>query len=153
MKAVVQRVNEASVEIDGKIYSSIKRGVLVFLGIEKGDSEKECEYLSKKIVDLRIFPDEEDKMNLSLRDIEGEILLISQFTLCTDKNKSGNRPSFFYAEIPEKALPLFDVFVKMTENYYIKENVKCGIFAAMMKINLINDGPVTIILERDNENS
>ena len=151
MKAVVQRVNEASVEINGKIYSFINRGLLVFLGIEKGDTEKESDYLSKKIVDLRIFPDPEDKMNFSVRDIEGEILLISQFTLCTDRNKSGNRPSFYFAEIPEKASPMFDSFVDMTGNYYIKGKVKTGIFAAMMKIKLINDGPVTIILERENE--
>ena len=90
-------------------------------------------------------------MNLSVRDIEGEILLISQFTLCTDRNKSGNRPSFYFAEIPEKASPMFDSFVDMTGNYYSKEKVKTGIFAAMMKIKLINDGPVTIILKRENE--
>lgn len=151
MKAVVQRVAEANVDIDGRIYSSIRRGLLVLLGIEKGDTEKESEYLSKKIVDLRIFPDKEDKMNLSVRDIEGEILLISQFTLCTDRNKSGNRPSFFFAEEPEKASKMFQDFIEITGRYYNIEKVKSGIFAAMMKITLINDGPVTIILERNNE--
>ncbi|MBN1632540.1 MAG: D-tyrosyl-tRNA(Tyr) deacylase [Ignavibacteria bacterium] len=152
MLAVVQRVNEASVKIENKPYSSIKRGLLVFLGIQKGDTNKESEYLSKKIVDLRIFPDEEDKMNLSVRDVKGEIMLISQFTLCTDKNKSGNRPSFFYAEVPEKASKIFDDFITMTKDYYIPERIKSGVFAAMMKIKLLNDGPVTIILERENGN-
>jgi D-tyrosyl-tRNA(Tyr) deacylase len=151
MLAVVQRVNDASVEIEGKPYSSINKGLLVFLGIQKGDTEKESEYLSKKIVDLRIFPDDEDKMNMTVRDVEGEIMIISQFTLCTDKNKSGNRPSFFYAEVPEKASKIFEDFIVMTKDYYISERVKSGVFAAMMKIKLTNDGPVTIILERENE--
>lgn len=150
MLTVVQRVNEASVEIDGKPYAAINKGLLVFLGIQKGDTDRESEYLAKKIVGLRIFPDAEDKMNLSVRDVEGGILLISQFTLCTDKNKSGNRPSFFYAEVPEKASKIFDGFIGMTKDYYIEERVKSGVFAAMMKIKLINDGPVTIILEREN---
>jgi len=148
MKAVVQRVSEASVEIGGKMHSSISGGLLVLLGISKGDGIKEAEYLSRKIIDLRIFPDEEDRMNLSVRDVGGEILLISQFTLCNDRNKSGNRPSFTLAEEPQKAMELFDKFCSMTGEYYAIEKVKTGVFAAMMKVRLINEGPVTIILER-----
>ncbi|MCX7834112.1 MAG: D-aminoacyl-tRNA deacylase [Ignavibacteria bacterium] len=153
MIIVVQRVEKASVEINGEVYSRIGKGLLVFLGIEKGDSEKELDYLSKKIIDLRIFNDENDKMNLCVRDVGGDVLIISQFTLCTDDQKSGNRPSFFNAEVGEQAEYLYKKFIEKTKCYYEDDRVKSGIFAAMMKIELINDGPVTIILRKKyNEN-
>ncbi len=148
MIIVVQRVDKASVEIAGNIYSKIEKGLLVFLGIEKGDGEKELDYLSKKVVDLRIFSDENNKMNLSVKDIDGEILIISQFTLCTDNQKSGNRPSFFNAEVGDRAESLYQLFIDKTKNYYKSSKVKSGQFAEMMKIELINDGPVTIILKK-----
>ncbi len=148
MIIVVQRVESANVVIENKIHEQIKKGLLVFLGIEKGDSDKEIEYLSKKIVDLRIFNDDNNKMNLSVKDINGEILIISQFTLCTENQKSGNRPSFFNAEEGQRAEALYSTFIEKTKIYYDKNKVKSGIFAAMMKINLVNDGPVTIILKK-----
>lgn len=148
MILVVQRVDNAYVEIEGKIYEKIGKGILALLGIEKGDGEKEIDYLSKKIVDLRIFNDENNKMNLCVRDIDGEILIISQFTLCTDDQKSGNRPSFFNAEEGVKAEALYSLFIEKTKEYYIENKIKSGLFAAMMKINLVNDGPVTIILKK-----
>ncbi len=148
MIIVVQRVESANVVIENKIHEQIKEGLLVFLGIEKGDGDREIEYLSKKIVDLRIFSDDNNKMNLSVKDINGEILIISQFTLCTDNQKSGNRPSFFNAEEGQRAEALYSTFIDKTKLYYDKDKVKSGIFAAMMKINLVNDGPVTIILKK-----
>ena len=148
MIAVVQRVSEASVTIEDKVYSEISKGFLVLLGIKKGDSETAVQTLAKKVIDLRIFPDDNSKMNLSLRDVCGEVLVISQFTLCTDNEKSGNRPSFVFAEEPKKASMLYDKFIDEMKNYYEKEKVFEGVFAAYMKINLENDGPVTIILEK-----
>lgn len=148
MKLVIQKVNMASVQIDGVIHSSIGKGFLVLVGIQKGDSEKEVKYLASKTCDLRIFPDEEDKMNLSLDDVKGEILAISQFTLINDGKKSGNRPSFIFAEEPEKAKILYDCFLKNCRNRLGDNRVKSGIFAAYMKVTLENDGPVTILLEK-----
>lgn len=148
MILVVQRVERACVEIEGRIFSKINNGLFVLLGIEKGDGEKELEYLSKKIVDLRIFNDENGKMNLCVKDIDGEILIISQFTLCTDDQKSGNRPSFFNAEVGDRAESLYNSFIEKTKSYYESVKVKSGQFAAMMKIELVNDGPVTIILKK-----
>jgi len=147
MKTVIQRVSFASVEIEGDVYSKISKGLLIFLGVEKGDDEIKADFLAKKIIDLRIFPDENEKMNLSVRQIDGELLIISQFTLCTIE-KSGNRPSFFNAEIPERAEKLYMYFIEKLKEYYTTENIFSGKFAAIMKINLTNDGPVTIILER-----
>lgn len=147
MKSVIQRVSEASVEIDGEIHSRISKGLLIFFGIEKDDQEEKADYLAKKIIDLRIFPDELDKMNLSVKQIMGELLVISQFTLCTIE-KSGNRPSFFNAEIPERAEYMYNYFIGKLKDYYFAENIFSGKFAAKMKINLVNDGPVTIILEK-----
>lgn len=148
MKAVIQRVKEAGVTIDSELYSNISKGLLILLGIQKGDTEETAKYLARKIVDLRIFPDEGDKMNLNIRDIGGEILVVSQFTLCTDNKKSGNRPSFTEAENPERANVLYEIHTRELKNYYIDKNIKTGLFAGKMDIKLINEGPVTIILER-----
>ena len=147
MKTVIQRVTSASVAVNNLIHADISKGLLVFLGIEIGDSESLADFLSDKILDLRIFSDENDKMNLSVKDIRGELLIISQFTLCTVE-KSGNRPSFSNAEIPERAKYLYEYFIERTKNYYHKSKVFSGVFAEMMKINSINDGPVTILMNR-----
>ena len=148
MKAVIQKVKEASVSVDGNIVSAISSGLLVFIGIEKNDSNDKANILANKIANLRIFPDKLDKMNLSEKDIDGEILVISQFTLCTDNNKSGNRPSFSNAEFPEKAEPLYNYFINGLINNYLEKKVKSGVFAAYMSVSLINDGPVTILLNK-----
>lgn len=148
MKAVIQRVLNASVTIDGKIHNEIGHGFLALIGIAKGDSVETVELMCRKISDLRIFEDKDGKMNLSLKDIDGEILVISQFTLCTDNSKSGNRPSFISAEDPARAEELYKHSISYLRQYYKSEKVKDGIFAAEMKVSLINDGPVTIILER-----
>ena len=148
MIAVVQRVLKAGVEVNGKIVSNISRGLLVFLGVKKGDAEINADLLAKKTANLRIFSDTEDKMNLSVKDIEGEILVISQFTLCTDNNKSGNRPSFTFAEDPIRANELYEYFIKRLKDEYLNNKIYTGIFAAEMKVDILNDGPVTIILEK-----
>ena len=148
MKAVIQRVNSASVSVENKIINSINKGLIVFLGIEKSDTKEKADYLIKKIYNLRIFNDSDNKMNLSLRSVNGEILIISQFTLCTDNEKSGNRPSFTNAEIPDRAEMLYDYFLNNFKKSYDSLKVFGGIFAAYMVINLINDGPVTIILQK-----
>ena len=145
MKALIQRVKKASVSISGELYSSIAQGVLVFLGVEKDDEKENAEKLVDKIIKLRIFEDENEKMNLSVNDVKGEILVVSQFTLCGDCKK-GTRPSFDKAAAPEKAVDLYEYFIK-----YIKEQgmvVKTGKFRAMMDIELVNDGPVTFWLEK-----
>ncbi|MEO8209504.1 MAG: D-aminoacyl-tRNA deacylase [bacterium] len=149
MIAVIQRVAGASVEIEKKVYSKIGKGLIVLLGVKKGDSDENSRALAKKIIDLRIFPDENDKMNLSVKDINGAVLVISQFTLCSDNGKSGNRPSFAFAELPEKAKFLYELHINEMRNYYDSEKIKSGIFAAKMKVDLTNDGPVTIILEKN----
>lgn len=148
MIAVVQRVSSASVEIDGTIYSSIGHGYLVLLGIKKGDSEENALALAKKVIDLRIFQNDAGKMNLGLRDVAGEVLVISQFTLCTDDSKSGNRPSFTMAEEPQRANELYEYIVKEMKSYYEENKIKTGVFAAEMKVSLVNEGPVTIIMEK-----
>ena len=148
MTAVIQRVKEARVFIDGDLYSKISKGLLILLGVCKGDSPENSKALARKFVDLRVFSDENDKMNLSVRDIEGEILIISQFTLCSDKGKSGNRPSFTNAELPEKACLLYEDVIDELKSYYATEKIKTGIFAAAMEVSLINDGPVTILLDK-----
>jgi len=149
MIAVIQRVLNASVRIDKEIYSNIGIGLLILLGIRKGDTEENCRSLAKKIIDLRIFNDVNDKMNLSVKDIDGEVLVISQFTLCLDNDKSGNRPSFSLSEISERANTLYELNVKELKSYYLSDKIKTGVFAAKMEVNLINDGPVTIILEKN----
>lgn len=148
MIAVIQRVSTASVTIDGKVFSEIKNGLLVLLGVKHGDTEEQMKYLSKKIIALRIFSDDENKMNLSVKDIDGQVMVISQFTLCADNGKSGNRPSFAFAEKPERASELYEQMLGEMKSLYKDEKIKSGVFAADMKIELTNDGPVTIILER-----
>lgn len=148
MIAVVQRCTEASVEIEGNEYNRIGKGLLVLVGIKKGDAESNVQKLTQKILDLRIFDDAQGVMNLSVRDVEGELLIISQFTLCADNNKSGNRPSYILAEVPAKSKLIYEMLMKYTCEIYDSKKVKGGIFGADMKVNLTNDGPVTIILER-----
>ncbi|HEX2788079.1 MAG TPA: D-aminoacyl-tRNA deacylase [Ignavibacteria bacterium] len=149
MIAVIQRVLNSNVVIDGKIYSEINKGLMVLLGVKKGDTKETGKHLANKILDLRIFEDENGKMNLSVKDVQGEILVISQFTLCTDKNKSGNRPSFTFAEEPQIANEMYEYFVNELKQNYDSDKIKTGVFAADMKVNLTNDGPVTIILEKE----
>jgi D-tyrosyl-tRNA(Tyr) deacylase len=144
MRVMLQRVRNASVEIDSEIISSIKIGLLLFLGIERGDGDKDIDYLVKKVSRLRIFEDEKGKLNLSIMDIKGEILIVSQFTLLADCRK-GNRPSFDRAERPERAKELYERFIQGIKNLGIP--AKSGIFGASMKIHLINDGPVTIMID------
>ena len=143
MKLVIQRVNTASLSVDGKEISKINRGLVVFVGIGKEEKEEKFLTYAKKLVNLRIFEDENGKMNLSLLDIKGEMLIVSQFTLFADTSH-GNRPSFFDAEKPEKAKQLFDEFVTKVKEYALV--IKTGVFGADMKINQENDGPVTIII-------
>lgn len=144
MKGLIQRVKRASVTIDGELYSEIKQGILVLLGVEKGDEKENADKLADKIAKLRIFEDEQGKMNKSVADIGGEILVVSQFTLAGDCKK-GTRPSFDKAELPQKANELYEYF---TEQIRIKNlPTKTGVFGAMMDIELINDGPVTFMLE------
>lgn len=144
MKVVLQRVKEASVKVQDRVTGKIKRGACLLVGIEKGDSEKDAQYLAQKIVELRIFPDKEGKMNLSLLEIKGKVLAVSQFTLAGSLRK-GRRPSFDRAENPERAERLFDCIVGLIRQRGIK--VETGIFRALMEVYLINDGPVTFILE------
>lgn len=144
MKAVVQRVKKTTLSVDGELVSEIPFGLTVFLGVKVGDSEKQAEYLAKKIAGLRIFEDENGKMNLSVKDVGGEVLMVSQFTLYGDASH-GNRPSFTLAERPEKAQPLYDFAVNELSSYGV--TVKKGVFGADMQIEQHNDGPVTILLE------
>lgn len=144
MKVLIQRVKKASVTIDGELYSSIGKGILALVGIEKGDGIEQVQKLAKKVTNLRIFPDENDKMNLSLLDVQGEMLVVSQFTLCGDCKK-GTRPSFDKSAPPDIANDLYEKFTQEIKNYGIK--TQTGKFAAMMDVELINDGPVTFMLE------
>ena len=145
MKVLIQRVKKASVTIENNLYSHINNGILAFVGIEKNDNSDYVKYLARKIVNLRIFADENNKMNKSLLDINGEMLIVSQFTLCGDCKK-GTRPSFDNSAAPEIAKQLYEDFIKEVKNYGIK--TQTGQFAAMMDIELINDGPVTFMLEK-----
>ena len=144
MKIVIQRVSQASVKVSGEIVGEISQGLLLLIGIEENDEKEDAEWLSKKILDLRIFSDEEGKMNRSVKDINGEILCVSQFTLIADYKK-GNRPSFINAAKPEKAVPLFEYFKGLIKSSGLK--TESGIFGADMKVSLLNDGPVTIVMD------
>lgn len=145
MKALIQRVKQASVSIDGEIYSSIGFGMLILLGVEKEDSSENAQKLAEKLINLRIFEDENDKMNKSLLDVKGEILVVSQFTLMGDCKK-GTRPSFDKAAPPDKANKLYEDFVNIISQYGL--TVKTGKFQAMMDIALVNQGPVTFMVEK-----
>ena len=144
MRVVVQRVKHASVTINGTVNGKINNGFLVLLGVQSTDSEQDVDYLVKKVTNLRIFSDENDKMNLSLKDVNGELLIVSQFTLYANC-KEGNRPSFVEAAKPDIAIPLYEYFV--SECKKIIPVVETGIFGADMKVDLLNDGPVTIIMD------
>ena len=147
MRAVVTRVNEASVEIDGKIVGEISRGLLILLGAAEGDEEKDIKYITDKCLTLRIFEDENDKMNLSLLDIGGEMLVVSQFTLYADCRK-GRRPSFVNAAAPAEADRLYEYFQQSVKNAGVAK-VEHGKFGASMQVELLNNGPVTIMLDTD----
>ena len=144
MRALIQRVTSASVKVDEKIVGKIGKGFLIFLGVYEEDTEEKIEKLTKKIVNLRIFNDENDKMNLSIKDVKGKILLISQFTLCADTRK-GNRPSFVSAKNPKDANVIYEKTIESIRNEGII--VEKGIFGADMKVELLNDGLVTILLD------
>ena len=149
MRVVIQCVSEASVRIDGQIYSQIQKGLLIFLGIEHSDTEKDVEWVSKKIVNLRIFSDENNQMNKSVIDIKGQLLVVSQFTLHS-KTKKGNRPSFIKAARPEFAKPLYEAFLKRL-SVHSQSLVLTGKFGANMQVNLCNDGPITLIIDSKNK--
>jgi len=149
MKIVIQRVSEASVKVDGKIVGEIGKGLMLLVGVDENDEKTDADWLVQKILNLRIFGDEEGKLNLSVKDISGEILCISQFTLIADYKK-GNRPSFIKAAKPDKAIPLFDYFKEEMAQSGLK--TESGIFGADMKVSLINDGPVTIVMDSVTKN-
>ncbi len=148
MKIVIQRVSEAAVTINKEQYACIQLGLVVLVGIEQEDEREDADWLVSKLVQLRIFSDNEGKMNESILDIAGELLIISQFTLHA-ATKKGNRPSFIIAARPEKAIPLYDYFIAQA-NKQLTGKVKTGIFGADMKVSLVNDGPVTIIIDSKN---
>jgi len=145
MRAVIQRVNKASVTVEEKVTGAIKNGLLVLLGIENADTNEDIEWLSGKIVNLRIFDDANGVMNISVKDIDGDILLVSQFTLHAS-TKKGNRPSYIKASKPDLAIPVYEKMITRLEQDLGKK-IQTGIFGAMMKVELINDGPVTIIID------
>ena len=145
MRAVVQRVSHAQVKVDGKVVGKIEKGYLVLLGVKEGDTKKEADFLANKVVNLRVFEDENDKMNLSIKDVGGEMLIVSQFTLYGDASH-GNRPSFTEAARPEEANSLYEYFCDQVSK---EVHVEKGVFQAEMKVELLNDGPVTILLEKE----
>ena len=145
MKLVIQRVSEAKVEVDNKIVGTIGQGFLVLFGAGEGDTKEQADFLAEKLCSLRVFEDENDRMNLSIKDIDGELLIVSQFTLYADCKK-GNRPSFVNAAKPEEAIGLYEYFMDKCKG--LVKNVQKGIFGAHMKVSLLNVGPVTIILEK-----
>ena len=149
MKAVIQRVSESSVTINNEIVAQIQQGLLVLVGIEDADNKEDINWLTTKIANLRIFEDENEVMNLSLKDIDGEMIVVSQFTLHA-LTKKGNRPSYIKASKPEIAIPLYESFVKQME-IELEKKVQTGQFGADMKVSLVNDGPVTIIIDTKNK--
>ncbi|MCK5850568.1 MAG: D-tyrosyl-tRNA(Tyr) deacylase [Kiritimatiellae bacterium] len=150
MKALIQRVSRGSVSVGGKVEAEIGRGFVVLLGVMVGDGVKDAEYLARKTVNLRIFPDAEDRMNLSIQDIGGEILVISQFTLCANTRK-GNRPSFIDAAEPSLAEDLYEAYTKSLRQVMGDARVATGVFRSTMTVEIINEGPVTIELRSDGE--
>lgn len=144
MKTVIQRVSESNVQVDGKMVGQIRAGLMLLIGIDENDEKADADWLVQKILNLRIFGDEDGKLNLSVKDIGGEVLCISQFTLIADYKK-GNRPSFIKAARPEKAIPLFEYFKEEIAKSGLK--TESGIFGADMKVSLVNDGPVTIVMD------
>jgi D-tyrosyl-tRNA(Tyr) deacylase len=149
MKIVTQRVACADVKIENKLHSQISNGLLILIGIEETDEKSDADYLIQKTAGLRIFNDQHSKMNLTVNDINGEILVVSQFTLHAN-TKKGNRPSFIKAAKPERAIPLYNYFLTQL-NGQLQTEVKSGVFGADMKVSLINDGPVTIIIDSKNK--
>ncbi len=149
MRIVVQRVNKATVSVNGRPLSEIKTGLLIFLGVEEEDGQKDVEWLSEKLVRLRIFKDDEGIMNRSILDVGGDILVISQFTLHA-KTKKGNRPSYIKAARPDQAIPLYKSFISSLESH-LGKSVFSGEFGAYMKVSLENDGPVTILIDSKNK--
>lgn len=149
MRVVVQRVSEASVTVDGKKTADIQKGLLILLGIEEADSREDIDWLVSKIVNLRIFSDENGVMNLSVKDVSGEIIVVSQFTLHAS-TKKGNRPSYIKAAKPDSAIPLYETFLSVLQNSSDKK-IQTGIFGADMKVALTNDGPVTISIDTKNK--
>jgi D-tyrosyl-tRNA(Tyr) deacylase len=150
MRVVIQRVSEASVKIDGNIVREISKGLLVLLGVAQEDTEQDALYLLQKLINLRIFSDTDGKMNLSVKDCNGELLVVSQFTLYAD-TKKGNRPSYIRAARPEQAIPLYEFFLQELQKQF-QGPIQTGQFGADMKVSLINDGPVTIIIDSRGEN-
>ena len=150
MKVVIQRVSHATVSISRKVKSEIGEGLLILLGIENSDTQEDIDWLTGKITRLRIFNDENDTMNLSLKDVDGEAIVVSQFTLHAS-TKKGNRPSYIYAAGPEVAIPLYEQFVKSLE-IQLGKQVGTGEFGAMMDVELVNSGPVTILIDSKNRN-
>ncbi len=149
MRAVVQRVSFAKLEIEGKLFSEIKNGILIFIGTENSDNSEDISWLSNKIVNLRIFNDHSEVMNLSVKDIGGEIMVVSQFTLHAS-TKKGNRPSYIRASKPEFAIPIYENFIQQLEQDF-GSSIKTGKFGADMQIQLLNNGPVTILFDTKNK--
>ena len=149
MRVVIQKVTEASVSIENQIVASIDKGLLVLVGIEDGDTNEDIAWLSSKIVNLRVFDDDNGVMNLSVKEMEGEVLIVSQFTLHAS-TKKGNRPSYIKAARPEVAIPIYEAFIKQVESLLGKK-VPTGQFGAMMQVSLCNDGPVTILIDTKNK--
>ena len=150
MRVVLQRVKEASVTVEDKVISKIEHGFLILLGIETEDTQEDINWLSGKIARLRVFSDEKDAMNNSIVDVDGEVIVVSQFTLHAS-TKKGNRPSFIKAARPDVAIPLYQSFIQQLEND-LQKKIQTGKFGAMMDVALINDGPVTIIIDSKNKN-
>jgi len=149
MRFVIQRVSEASVTIDNTIHSSIQAGLLILMGVEELDTTEDADWLCQKLIGLRIFSDTEHKMNLALKDMNGDVLLVSQFTLFAS-TKKGNRPSFIKSAKPDIAIPLYEYCIQQL-SLLLEKRIKTGVFGADMKVSLINDGPVTIIMDSKNK--